>query len=96
MTESPSFACPWCGGIISHQEQGATFACPYCKAKVTAPYAGAAPVVEGGDGGAGARIQLGPNVQINGNVQVTAGGGLVITRKRVEGELFSNDAGELA
>jgi outer membrane protein assembly factor BamB len=96
MTDSPSFACPWCGGIISHQEQGATFACPYCKAKVTAPWAGEAPVVEGGDGGAGARIQLGPGVQINGNVQVTAGGGLVITRKRVEGELFSSYAGDLA
>ncbi len=96
MTDSPSFACPWCGGIISHQQQGATFACPYCKAKVTAPYTGEAPVVEGGEGGAGARIQLGPNVQINGNIQPTAGGGFVITRKRVEGELFSNDAGELA
>jgi outer membrane protein assembly factor BamB len=100
MTESPSFACPWCGGIISHQEPGGTFACPYCKAKVTAPYAGQAPIApaagDGADAGAGARIHLGPGVQIHGNVQVTAGGGLVITRKRVEGELLSCSAGEIA
>ena len=85
MTESPSFACPWCGGIISHQEPGGTFACPYCKAKVTAPYAGVAPIApsasEGAAAGAGARIQLGPNVQINGNVQVTAGAKRYILQK---------------
>lgn len=38
MSESPTFACPFCGAPISGGVPGATFACPYCRAKVVAPH----------------------------------------------------------